>query len=85
MKDSPYKGINVKIESPDGQRFEMQFHTPHNAEVKEEMHKYYELEREEKNPEKKKEYYDKMMEVSKRFEVIKGFDKFTIDNIVEKI
>ena len=79
MKDSPYKGINVKVESPDGQRFEMQFHTPHNAEGKEEIQKYYELEREEKNPKKKKEYHDKMMELSTKYEPIKGYEGFNMD------
>lgn len=84
IKDNPYKGINVKVLSPDGQQFEMQFNTPHNIEVKEEMHKYYELAREEKNAKKKKEYYDKMMEISKGFEVVKGFEKFNTGNIVAR-
>lgn len=84
IKDNPYKGINVKVLSPDGQQFEMQFNTAHNIEVKEEMHKYYELAREEKNAKKKKEYYDKMMEISKGFEVVKGFEKFNTGNIVAR-
>lgn len=83
-KNSPYKGINVKVLSPDNQKFEMQFNTAHNIDVKEEMHKYYELEREEKNEAKRKEYHDKMMEISKRYEPVSGFENFTYDNVVSK-
>lgn len=79
VKDNPYKGINVKVLSPDGQKFEMQFNTPHNLEVKEEMHKYYELARVEKNAAKKKEYNDKMMELSTKYEPVKDYESFTKD------
>lgn len=30
----PYKGINVHIEAPSGQMFELQFHTPESFEMK---------------------------------------------------
>jgi len=39
---NPYNGINVTLMSPNGQKFELQFHTPQSLEVKEVMHKLYE-------------------------------------------
>lgn len=41
----PYKGVNCKIESPDGIRFEMQYHTPDFLLVKDAMHTWYEIRR----------------------------------------
>lgn len=82
-ENSPYKGINVKMLSPEGQKFELQFHTPHNAGVKEKLHKVYEKDREETNPEKKKKFHDEMMEISKEFEPIKGAETFTLENIIK--
>lgn len=82
-ENSPYKGINVKMLSPEGQKFELQFHTPHNAGVKEKLHKVYEKDREETNPEKKKKFHDEMMEISKEFESIKGAETFTLENIIK--
>jgi hypothetical protein len=41
--DSPYRGINQQWDSPDGQRFELQFHTPTSFELKNGLqHKLYE-------------------------------------------
>lgn len=37
-----YKGINVKMDSPDGVHFEMQFHTPQSLEAKGSAHALYE-------------------------------------------
>lgn len=37
-----YHGLNTIIESPDGFRFELQFHTPESFEIKEANHKLYE-------------------------------------------
>lgn len=82
-ENSPYRGINVKMLSPEGQKFELQFHTPHNAGVKEKLHKVYEKDREETNPEKKKKFHDEMMEISKEFEPIKGAEAFTLENIIK--
>lgn len=39
---SAYKGINTNIITPDGYEFELQFHTEHSLEIKEEMHSVYE-------------------------------------------
>lgn len=40
-----YKGVNVKMTSPDGQKFELQFHTPESLDMKEINHKHYEIQR----------------------------------------
>lgn len=42
---SAYKGVNTNLVNPSGYEFELQFHSPHNLEVKERMHKLYEKER----------------------------------------
>jgi hypothetical protein len=42
---SDYKGIHVDVISPEGQRFELQFHTAETLAAKEKMHKAYELKR----------------------------------------
>ena len=43
QKSNPYKGVNCIFEHPNGQRFEMQFHTPESFELKNGiMHKIYE-------------------------------------------
>ena len=46
LLDDPYQGVNVKLVSPDGQRFELQFHTQTSFEVKDgPMHELYEQRR----------------------------------------
>lgn len=41
-KANPYNGVNCTFKSPDGQKFEVQFHTPESYGVKDRMHKDYE-------------------------------------------
>lgn len=41
-KRNPYNGINCKLKTPEGQLFEVQFHTPESYRVKDTMHKDYE-------------------------------------------
>ena len=41
-KGNPYNGINCTLKTPDGQLFEVQFHTPESYTVKDQMHKDYE-------------------------------------------
>ena len=41
-KGNPYNGINCTFKTPDGQRFEVQFHTPESYSIKDGMHKDYE-------------------------------------------
>lgn len=52
--NAEYKGINCKIKSPEGNKFELQFHTPKSLEVKEVIHKKYEKQRQ--LPEGSEEY-----------------------------
>ncbi len=44
-RDSGYRGINVTIISPGGQKFELQFHTPESFKMKMETHELYEEKR----------------------------------------
>lgn len=44
--NAEYKGINCKMKDPEGNKFELQFHTPKSLEVKEIIHKKYEKQRE---------------------------------------
>lgn len=43
---SQYKGLNVVLEDPHGQRFEVQFHTPESCATREKNHDLYEQKRE---------------------------------------
>ncbi len=71
--DNPYDGINVKMISPDNQRYELQFNTLKNFNIKEkELHPIYDLDRDEENPEKHAEYQKQMFEIAKKFEVPEG-------------
>lgn len=49
-----YKGINVKLISPNNIKFELQFHTEQSLEAKEKVHKYYEEQRLPSTPEERK-------------------------------
>ena len=42
---NPYKGINTTVIAPNGQKFEIQYHTKESFEVKEKMHALYEKQR----------------------------------------
>ena len=44
--NAEYKGINCKLKDPDGNKFELQFHTPKSLEIKEIIHKKYDIQRE---------------------------------------
>lgn len=41
-KYNPYNGINTTISTPDGQKFELQYHTPETYKIKTEIHDDYE-------------------------------------------
>lgn len=62
-----YNGINCKLVSPDGQKFELQFHTPDSLRVKEEIHGLYEQQRvlSERDP-KWQELNEKMFAISRK-------------------
>jgi SPP1 gp7 family putative phage head morphogenesis protein len=45
-KNNPYKGINTTVISPDGQKFELQYHTPESFTLKDgKLHELYEKQR----------------------------------------
>lgn len=72
-----YRGINAKLTSPDGQKFEMQFHTKESFELKNgELHSLYEKSRTMSvdNP-KAIEINDKMSELSAKLERPKNIDE----------
>lgn len=69
---NPYNGINVQLEAPNGQKFELQFHTQESFELKnsEAMHSLYEQARVlEPNSDEYFEIEDKMFELSDSLEV----------------
>lgn len=69
---NPYKGINTTIQSPSGQKFELQYHTPDSFNVKDgKMHKLYEKQQSIADT-SSKEYIDltdQMFELSDSLEV----------------
>lgn len=76
---NPYNGINTIVQAPNGQKFELQYHTKESFALKNgELHKLYEKQRVIENKESE-EYIDlrnKMFELS---------DKLTIPNNVERV
>jgi len=49
-KDPPYKGLLARVTAPNGQTFEVQFHSPQTLSVLREIHPYYEIARNVKTP-----------------------------------
>lgn len=41
-KRNPYNGVNTIVQAPNGQKFEVQYHTPESYDTKDQMHKDYE-------------------------------------------
>lgn len=76
-KRSAYKGVNCIFQSPDGQKFEIQFHTPESFKVKDgPMHKLYEEARKDTtSPERRAELNKKMFELSAQLEVPVNIDR----------
>ena len=63
--NTAYNGINVKLRSPDGQQFELQFHTRDSLRVKEQIHTLYEEQRKLSTRDPRyKELNDQMMAIS---------------------
>ena len=73
---NPYKGINIKIVSPEGQKMELQIHTDKNVQVKEKMHKVYEKSRIEKSESKKEELRKQMEKIGEEYERPIGVENF---------
>ena len=83
---NPYKGVNVSILAPSGQKFELQFHTPESLEAKEVMHKLYEEARLPTTPlGRKNELVKEMCEISRVLEKPKNIELLkSIKNDVTK-
>lgn len=80
-KKNPYKGINCKVVSPDGTKFEIQFHTPQSFDMKErKQHKFYEEWREKSTSEERKAELTQIM-----FDQINGNKNWTIPPDIEKL
>lgn len=75
--DNPYKGVNVKMVSGDGQKFELQLHTEKNVKIKEKMHKLYEKHRIETSKSEKARIKEQMAEIGKGYEKPKGIEGLT--------
>lgn len=77
-KRSAYKGVNCVFETREGQRFEVQFHTPESYELKDgkEMHGMYEEHRKDTTSvERRNVLNDKMLELSSRLEIPLNIDQ----------
>ena len=75
---NPYNGINTILRSPQGQAFELQYHTPESFEVKSgKMHELYERQKKIKGVSSREyiELGDQMFELSDSMEVPKGIEK----------
>lgn len=78
-KDNPYNGINTIIQSPNGQRFELQYHTQESFDLKNgELHRLYEKQRviEDKDSDEYNELSDRMFELS---------DKLSVPDHIERV
>lgn len=67
-----YQGFNTQWRSPDGQKFELQFHTPDSFRVKDEIHKMFEEYRTSDNNERKRELWDEMTNRWEQVEIPDG-------------
>jgi len=73
---NPYRGINMKWISPKGQKFEFQFNTNNNIEVKDKMHKLYvEARKLDDGDPKKAELNKQSLELTKYFDNPKDIEK----------
>lgn len=75
----PYKGVNVTLESVEGQKFELQFHTQESFNLKNgELHKLYEIQRVlDEGSERYLELEDEMLELSRQLEPPKNINTMT--------
>ena len=79
--ENPYNGINVQMESPSKDWFEIQFNTPHNIEIKEQMHKEYEKLRQNDSDEEKERIKKLMHEkYDDKWEWIDNIESFIFTN-----
>ncbi|ADL04237.1 hypothetical protein [Lacrimispora saccharolytica] len=77
-RQSPYKGINTTLRSPDGQIFELQYHTPESFSIKNgKMHELYEMQRPIKDLSSKEyqELWNQMLQISNSIKQPKDIEK----------
>lgn len=77
-RQSPYKGINTTLRSPDGQIFELQYHTPESFSVKSgKMHELYEMQRPIRDMSSKeyRELWNQMLQLSDSLKFPKDIEK----------
>ena len=60
----PYQGVNMMVQDTAGFNYEIQFHTPESHSVKKKLEPLYKKFRDETNPSKRKEIYDRMKGLS---------------------
>lgn len=73
---NPYRGINMKWKSPDGQKFELQFNTENNLTVKDKMHDIYNKQRILKEGSKEwEELNNESLKLTKLFDNPKDIEK----------
>lgn len=68
----PYRGLNVALTAPDGRKIELQFHTVASLEVKNKTHKDYEEFRISTDNARRREIWDRMVEISKTIPMPRG-------------
>jgi hypothetical protein len=68
----PYQGINVAAVHPNGQKFELQFHTPGSLKAKEPIHKEYETYRESRDNRTRWKTYNRMTRMARKIAVPSG-------------
>ena len=74
--DNPYNGVNVKVISPKGAHFELQFNTPRNLIVKEKQHELYEVKRQKDLPtDVLKSVNDDMWKMNKYYEDVPNIER----------
>ncbi|MBE7718502.1 MAG: hypothetical protein E7243_03125 [Lacrimispora celerecrescens] len=77
-RQSPYKGINTTLRSPEGQIFELQYHTPESFLIKNgKMHELYEMQRPIKDMSSKEylELWNQMLLLSDSVKIPNGIEK----------
>ena len=72
QKGDPYQGINVAAVHPNGQKFELQFHTGTSVKVKEQVHKEYDVYRESRDNRTRWKAYSRMTRMSAKIALPAG-------------
>lgn len=79
--NAAYRGVNTIVETPQGYKFELQFHTPTSLEIKEINHKLYEERRLDTTSKERKIELDKEMSLnSKNIPTPEGIDEILAFN-----